>query len=41
MILLVTIVPMELFTTKSTCKLRSVIHFRYSIVIPRANTTES
>ena len=32
---LVTIVPMAPFTPKSTSKLRSVPHFRYSIVIPR------
>ena len=39
---LVTIVPMALFTPKSTSKLRSALHFQYSIVIPhfipRANT---
>ena len=29
-----TIVPMAPFTPKSTSKLRSVLHFRYSIVIP-------
>ena len=42
---LVTIVPMALFTPKSTSKLRSALHFRYSIVIPRfisrANTAQS
>ena len=32
---LVTIVPMAPFTPKSTTKLRSALHFRYSIVIPR------
>ena len=32
---LVTIVPMASFTSKSTLKLRSALHFRYSIVIPR------
>ena len=32
---LVTIVPMTSFTLKSTSKLRSFLHFRYSIVIPR------
>ena len=32
---LVTIVPMAPFTPKSTSKLRSALHFRYSIVIPR------
>ena len=41
----VTIVPMAPFTLKSTLKLRSALHFRYSIVIPRfipsANTAES
>ena len=31
---LVTIVPMTPFTPKSTSKLRSALHFRYSIVIP-------
>ena len=31
----VTIVPMTSFTLKSTSKLRSFLHFRYSIVIPR------
>ena len=31
----VTIVPMTSFTLKSTPKLRSFLHFRYSIVIPR------
>ena len=41
----VTIVPMTPFTPKSTSKLRSAVHFRYSIVIPRfiprANTAQS
>ena len=32
---LVTIVPMAPFTSKSTSKLRSALHFRNSIVIPR------
>ena len=32
---LVTIVPMASFTSKSTSKLRSALHIRYSIVIPR------
>ena len=32
---LVTIVLMAPFTPKSTSKLRSALHFRYSIVIPR------
>ena len=32
---LVTVVPMTSFTLKSTSKLRSFLHFRYSIVIPR------
>ena len=31
----VTIAPMTSFTLKSTTKLRSFLHFRYSIVIPR------
>ena len=31
----VAIVPMTSFTLKSTSKLRSFLHFRYSIVIPR------
>ena len=31
---LITIVPMVPFTPKSTSKLRSDVHFRYSIVIP-------
>ena len=34
---LVTIVPITPFTLKSTSKLRSFLHFRYSIVIPRFN----
>ena len=42
---LVTIVPMASFTSKSFSKLRSALHFRYSIVIPRfishANTAQS
>ena len=42
---LVTIVPMGSFTPKSTSKLRSALHIRYSIVIPRfisrANTAQS
>ena len=42
---LVTIVPMVLFTPKSTSKLRSALHIRYSIVIPRfisrANTAQT
>ena len=42
---LVTIVLMAPFTQKSTSKLRSALHFRYSIVtprfIPRANTAQS
>ena len=29
-----TIVPMTSFTLKSTSKLRSFLHFRYSIVVP-------
>ena len=32
---MVTIVPMTLFTLKSTSKLRFFLHFRYSIVISR------
>ena len=32
---LVTIVPIAPFTPKSSSKLRSALHFRYSIVIPR------
>ena len=32
---LVTVVPMTSFTLKSTSKLRSFLHFRYSVVIPR------
>ena len=32
---LVTIVPIASFTPKSTSKLRSALHIRYSIVIPR------
>ena len=31
---LVTVVPMTSFTLKSILKLRSFLHFRYSIVIP-------
>ena len=42
---LVTTAPMAPFTPKSTSKLRSALHFRYSIVIPRfisrANTAQS
>ena len=42
---LVTIVPMAPFTPKSTSKLRSALHTRYSKVIPcfisRANTAQS
>ena len=42
---LVTIAPMAPFTSKSTSKLRSALHFRYSIVIPRfisrGNTAQS
>ena len=42
---LITIVPMSLFTPKSTSKLRSALHFRYSIFIPpfypQANTAQS
>ena len=42
---LILIVPMVPFTLKSTSKLRSARHFRYSIVIPRfisrANTVQS
>ena len=42
---LVTIITMVPFTPKSTSKLRSALHFRYSIVIPRfihrANTAQS
>ena len=42
---LVTIVPMSPFTSKSTSKLRSALHIRYSIVIPRfisrANNAQS
>ena len=41
---LVTIAPMASFTPKSTSKLRSALHIRYSIVIPRfifcANTAQ-
>ena len=41
----ITIVPMALFTSKSTSKLRSTELFRYSIVIPRfiprANTAQT
>ena len=32
---LVTIVPIAPFTLKSTLKLRSALHIRYSIIIPR------
>ena len=42
---LVTIVPMAPFTPKSISKLRSALHIRYSMVIPRfisrANTAQS
>ena len=42
---LVIIVPMTSFTPKSTSKLRSALHIRYSIVIPRfisrANTAQT
>ena len=42
---LVTIAVMAPFTPQSTSKLRSALHFRYSIVIPhfipRANTAQS
>ena len=42
---LVAFVPMAPFTPKSTSKLRSALHFRYSIVLPRfipsANTAQS
>ena len=42
---LVTIAPMAPFSPKSAPKLRSALHFRYSIVIPgfipRANTAQS
>ena len=42
---LVTIVPMVLFTPKSTSKLRSALHIRYSKVIlrfiSRANATQT
>ena len=42
---LVTIAAMAPFTPKSTSKLRSALHFRYSIVIPRfssrGNTAQS
>ena len=42
---LVTLVPMALFTPKSTSKLRSALHISYSIVIRcfifRANTAQS
>ena len=42
---LVTIVPMAPFTPKSTSKLRSALHIRYSKVIPRfisrANTAQT
>ena len=36
---LVTIVPMAPFTPKSTSKLRSALHIRYSKVIPLLTTT--
>ena len=42
---LITIAPMTPFTPKSTPKLRSALHFRYTIVIPRRfpgdNTAQS
>ena len=42
---LVTIVPVAPFTPKSTSKLRSALHIRYSKVIPRfisrANTAQT
>ena len=38
---LVTIVPMAPFSPKSTSKLRSALHSKYSIDIPRGNTTQS
>ena len=42
---LVTIAPIAPFTPKSTLRLRSALHFRYSIVIPSsipsANTAQS
>ena len=42
---LVTIVSMAPFTPKSTSKLKSALHFRYSIVVPRlifyVNTAQS
>ena len=42
---LVTIAPTATFNPKSTSKLRSALHFRYSIVISRfnhhANTAQS
>ena len=42
---MVIIVPKTPFTPKSTSKLRSALHFRYSIVIPRlisrSNTAHS
>ena len=42
---LVTIVPLAPFTLKSTSKLKSAFHFRYSIAIqrfiPRVNTAPS
>ena len=38
---LVTIALMAPFTPKSTSTLRSALHFRYSIVIPRGNTAQS
>ena len=42
---LVTIVAMAQFTPKSTSKLKSALHFRYSIFIPRfiprVNTAQS
>ena len=37
---LVTIVPVAPFTPKSTSKLRSALHIRYSKVIPRFNSRD-
>ena len=38
---LVTIAPIAPFTPKSTSKLRSALHVRYSIVIPRFSSRDS
>ena len=38
---LVTIAAIVVFTPKSTSKLRPALNFRYSIVIPHANTAQS